>query len=208
MCSRSKRPPHRFGRLQPTLRRVCLLPTDRPVHATGARPTRFCYGIGTARNRIALRCSPSEKSLFMQGIRLTSIPLLNQVRQSIVHVLYEWAKAVRVPLGRARRACQNTSARGPRMGVTCTYAEDEWLRHRNQQPREWQISAGFRGACPVSFLHGSISTQVAPAHCKAQNALAGASRLKQPSVVGFRSFTAGRDRSWGYAPCRGIMRQT
>jgi hypothetical protein len=150
MCSRSKRPPHRFGRLQPTLRRVCLLPTDRPVHATEARPTRFCYGIGTARNRIALRCSPSEKSLFMQGIRLTSIPLLNQVRQSIVHVLYEWAKAVRDTAGRARRACQNTSARGPRMGVTCqlfTHAEDEWLRHRNQRSIGVADFCGFSGDC-------------------------------------------------------------
>jgi hypothetical protein len=46
------------------------------------------------------------------------------------------------------------------------YAEDEWLRHRNQWSIGWPISAGFRGPAAIGFLHGADSPQVAPARCK------------------------------------------
>jgi hypothetical protein len=52
--------------------------------------------------RMALACSAvSEKSLFIQGILLTCISLPNQVCQSIVHVIDEWAKVALDTTGRA-----------------------------------------------------------------------------------------------------------
>jgi hypothetical protein len=80
---------------------------------------------------MALRYSAvSEKSPFIQGILLTRISLLNLVRQSIVHVLYEWAKVALDNTG-GHIAAQTGLARPIGFALFPTYAEDEWFRYTN-----------------------------------------------------------------------------
>ena len=160
----------------------------------------------------------SEKSLFIQGILLTRISPLNQVRQSILHVLDEWAKVAPDIVGSAFGR-SGWLSKIDRVCQLSPYAEDEWLRHRNQWPTEWRSSCGSPGGCGrwefcIGDFQSSRCCQVAPAHPRARNALAGASRLKQPPVVDSHCrqvplplLTASM-RSWGRSLCRGATRQT
>jgi hypothetical protein len=123
-----------------------------------ARPMRS----RKSRKPDGVRCSAvSEKSLFIQGILLTCISLQKQVRQSIVHVLDERAKVAPDTTGSVLGR-SDWPSETDRICLLSTYAGDEWFRHRNQQPREWRISAGS-GVCVgwvfcMGSLRGAAST--------------------------------------------------
>jgi hypothetical protein len=69
--------------------------------------------------------------------------------RSVVLVLDEWAKLA--PDTNRSVFGSDWLSETNRICLISTYAEDEWLRHRNQPPAEWRISAGFRGSVTDGF---------------------------------------------------------
>jgi hypothetical protein len=97
-----------------------------------------------------------RKSLY-PWVRLTRNSLLNQVRQSIVHVLDEWAKVARDTAGTSNASLPEHLGSGLLHRLTSllsTYAEDEWLRHTNLAKSEWRILRVSGPAWRMGILHG------------------------------------------------------
>ena len=100
MCSRSSTVEHRLGRICVFAPRVSI-PSTLFVRAMEARGTRFCCGIRKGPKPARVRCNAvSEKSLFIQGILLTRISLLNQVSARSSTSWMNGRIWRRIPLGR------------------------------------------------------------------------------------------------------------
>jgi hypothetical protein len=93
MCSRSKRRPHRFGRLEPTPRRVCV-PANTPARTcNGGAPDALLLRHWNSQksDRVEMQPGVRKKSLYA-GDTSDTTSLLKSGQAVNVHVIDGWAK--------------------------------------------------------------------------------------------------------------------
>ena len=115
------------------------------MEAVDARPMRPCNSPPDGVEQPGVR----KKSLYTGDISDTNL-LLNQVRQSILHVLDEWAKVIPVPSG-AHLAAQAGSARSIEFASFPPMQKTSGFSIGLFTGSAWRISAGFVGPAEGRF---------------------------------------------------------
>ena len=146
--SRSKRRPHRFGRLEPTPRRVCA-PANTPARTCdGGAPDALLLRHWNSQKSVK-QCSVRKKSLYTGDTSDMNLALESgQAGRSSTSSMNgrSW---LQMPMG--AYLAQNGSARPIGFALFSTYAEDEWFQHRFIHGIGVADFCGFRGAAESRF---------------------------------------------------------